>query len=309
MRTTTMKTTATTRRLLLAISAGLGILAATETAQAQEILLTGPLAGAPAVRKLRLYRQGRVEVTPSATFTLLDKYQRTILPGLQLDYNFTDWLSLGVWGAFSPEPLHLPLGLTKKVQNVNEDRGCRDPNTGDPAGQVATTTNCRLTAVNLGLNFEDQLGQITWVAAPQITGVPFRGKVSFFKKAFVDTELYFFLGAAFVGLQERVECGPASDTGIACSDGDAFERESRLAIGPTVGLGFTFWANKWSGLSLQYRLLPFGWNSGGFDTAGGDPDGEFPDSSITKDDRPYQFNQLLTVGWSFYFPFEHRISE
>jgi hypothetical protein len=57
MRTTTMKTTATTRRLLLAISAGIGLLAATETAQAQEILLTGPLAGAPAVRKLRLYRQ------------------------------------------------------------------------------------------------------------------------------------------------------------------------------------------------------------------------------------------------------------
>jgi hypothetical protein len=314
MRTTTMKTTAmkmsaTPRRLLLAITAGLGLLAATETAQAQEILLTGPLAGAPAVRKLRLYRQGRFELTPSATITLLDEYQRTILPGLQIDYNFTDWLAFGVWGGFSPDALHLSLGLTKKIQNVNADRACRDPNTGDPTAPNDVTTNCRLTAVNLGQNFEDQLGQVTWVAAPQLTGVPFRGKVSLFRKIYVDTEMFFVAGAAFVGLQERVECGPASDTGIACSDGDSFARESRMTIAPTVGLGFTFWANDWSGLSMQYRLLPFGWNTGGFDTAGGDPDGEFPDASITKDDRPYQFNQMVTVGWSFYLPFEHRISE
>ena len=36
------------------------------TASAQEIQLTGPLAGAPSVRKLRLYRQGRFEIAPGA---------------------------------------------------------------------------------------------------------------------------------------------------------------------------------------------------------------------------------------------------
>lgn len=313
MRTTTMKTTAkmttaSTRRLLVTLAASLGLFALTETAGAQEILLTGPLAGAPAVRELRLYRQGRFTVTPSASFTLLDKYQRTILPGLELDYNFTDWLSLGVWGAFSPEPLHLSLGLTKNIQSVNEDRACRDAN-GNPLVPSATPegTACRLTSVNLGPEFEDQLGQITWVAAPQITGVPFRGKVALFKSIYIDTELFFFAGAAFVGLSERRDCGP--DGEFTCVEGASFERESRVAIAPTAGLGFTFWANDWSGLSLQYRLLPFGWNSGGFDTAGGDPDGEFPDQAVDKSDRPYQFNQLLTVGWSFYLPFQHRISQ
>ncbi|MBW2459783.1 MAG: hypothetical protein JRI68_35155, partial [Deltaproteobacteria bacterium] len=33
-------------------------------ARAQEIQLTGPLAGAPAVRRLRLYREGRFEIAP-----------------------------------------------------------------------------------------------------------------------------------------------------------------------------------------------------------------------------------------------------
>ena len=59
------KTTATQRRLLAGLTAGFALLAFTETAQAQEILLTGPLAGAPAVRQLRLYREGRFEAEGS----------------------------------------------------------------------------------------------------------------------------------------------------------------------------------------------------------------------------------------------------
>jgi hypothetical protein len=306
MRTTIMKKTATTRRILVGLAAAFGLLAATETAQAQEILLTGPLAGAPAVRKLRLYRQGRFQVTPHATFTILDKYQQTILPGLQLDYNFTDWLSLGVFGAFAPEPLHLERGLTQKIQVVNEGRNCRN-NAGDPQYPQSTTIDCRLTAVNMGPEFADQLGQIDWIAAPQVTGVPFRGKLALFKSIYVDTEMYFFLGVGIVGLQERVKCG--DDDEPVCSAGESFERESRVALGPTGGLGFTFWVNKWNGLSAQYRLLPFNWNLGGFDTAGGDPDGDFPDSKVNEDDRSYMFNQLVTVGWSFYFPTQYRISE
>ncbi|MBN2192947.1 MAG: hypothetical protein JW751_09030 [Polyangiaceae bacterium] len=309
MRTTIMKTTATTRRLLLALAAGFGLLAATETAQAQEILLTGPLAGAPAVRKLRLYRQGRLTIMPSATFTLLDHYQRTIIPGIQLDYNFTDWLSLGVWGGFAPDPLHLTAGLTEKIQQVNADRDCRN-SAGDAEGPSATETDCRLTAVNMGSEFEEQLGEISWVAAPQITGVPFRGKVSLFKKIFIDTEMFFFLGAAFVGLKERVDCGPNSDSDLdACSGHEAFERKSRMTVGPTVGFGLTFWATQWLGIVPQYRLLPFAWNDGGFDTAGGDPDGDFPDSSITKEDRMYRFNQFFTIGFSIFLPTRYRISD
>ncbi|MBM4363170.1 MAG: hypothetical protein FJ104_10850, partial [Deltaproteobacteria bacterium] len=55
------------------LAAGLAWLAGEQTASAQEIMLTGPLAGAPAVRQLKLYREGRFEVAPAVSFTLLDE--------------------------------------------------------------------------------------------------------------------------------------------------------------------------------------------------------------------------------------------
>ncbi|HMJ56441.1 MAG TPA: hypothetical protein VK540_30450, partial [Polyangiaceae bacterium] len=97
------------RRFLTVLSVLLGVFASTR-ATAQEIQLTGPLAGAPAVRQLRLQRQGRVEIAPTISFTLLDEYQRTILPGGRLTYNLTDWLAIGVWGAFGA--VKMPTGLT-----------------------------------------------------------------------------------------------------------------------------------------------------------------------------------------------------
>ena len=67
-------------------------------ALAQEIQLTGPLAGAPAVRQLRMHRDGRFDLAAHATFTLLDEFRRGIMPGLRLNYHFFDWLGVGVFG-------------------------------------------------------------------------------------------------------------------------------------------------------------------------------------------------------------------
>src|SRR5687768_5398903 len=67
---------------------------------AQGLQLTGARAGAPAVRKLRLHREGRVEAALGASFTLLDEYQRTIMPGLRVQYHLADWFAFGVWGGY-----------------------------------------------------------------------------------------------------------------------------------------------------------------------------------------------------------------
>lgn len=302
MGATTMKTRNGARRLLCGLAATFALLAATEkSAEAQEILLTGPLAGAPAVRKLRLYREGRFEVAPAISFTLLDEYQRTILFGARLNYNFTDWLALGVWGGFGG--VKIPTALSDEIQGVNERRGCRDGN-----GNITRLdTDCRLTAVNMGPDFKDQLGSLDWVAAPQVTAVPFRGKLALFQSIYVDTDLYFFLGPAFVGLSERKECDPGS--GTDCSTPDAFKKESRVAIAPTFGLGFAFYVNKWNAVGFEWRGLPYSWNTGGFDTKGGGKDKEFPDNRISADDQQFRFNQMLTISYNLYFPQNYRVSE
>jgi len=71
---------------ILASVAAAGVLTSAGAANAQEIQLTGPLKGAPAVRAMRMYREGRFEIAPAASFTLLDEYRRTILAGARLTY-------------------------------------------------------------------------------------------------------------------------------------------------------------------------------------------------------------------------------
>ncbi|HEX6272553.1 MAG TPA: hypothetical protein VFZ53_05925 [Polyangiaceae bacterium] len=290
-----------TKRLTVAALAASAVLASTETASAQEILLTGPLAGAPAVRKLRLYREGRFEIAPAVTFSLLDEYQRTIFLGARLQYNFTDWLGIGAWGAYGGL-INITTALTDHIQEVNSSPARTDGGYGNPER--------RLTAVNLGPEFEDQLGTIDWIVAPQITAVPFRGKLALFQGIYVDTDLYAFAGPAIMGLTERADCGGGGEQ-QACAPGPnvAFEMASRTAIAPTFGIGLSFYVNKWSAIGFEWRFLPFSMNTGGFDTAGGGQDEEYPDNKITSADRGFAFRQLLTLSYNIFLPTQHRISE
>jgi hypothetical protein len=281
------------RAAFAGLAAGMALLAATETAHAQEILLTGPLAGAPAVRKLKLYRKSRFEIAPTATFSLLDEYQREIYFGLRANYNLTDWLAIGVWGAGGL--VKISTGLSDNIQKINADRKRNDAN----------GRNTLLTATNIGQDFTKQLGTIDWAVSPQITLVPFRGKIALFQGIFADTDLYFFGGPAFVGVKERADCRPTATADCTTS----FKMASRVAIAPTFGLGFTFFVNEWNAFGFEWRGMPFARNTGGFDNHGGGPDNKFPDYKINSSDQEFKFNQMLTVSWGFYFPTKHAVSE
>jgi hypothetical protein len=279
-----------------------------EVAHAQEILLTGPLAGAPAVRKQRLYRKGRFEIAPSVSFTLLDEYQRIIMVGGRLNYNITDWLAIGAWGAFSPEPLKLTASLTDEIQKVN---ATRQQETADNGG--SPQLDHRLTAVNMGKDFEQQLGTMDWAAAPQITLVPFRGKIGLFESVYIDTDFYLFGGVGFVGLTERASCDTDPNGSSRCAPtvpGSVnFDTESRMTIAPTFGLGLSFYVAKWGALSAEWRALPFERNLGGFDNHGGGPNDEFPDLDIDDADREFRFNQMITIAFGVSLPFDYEVSE
>lgn len=287
-----------TRSLLVAALLGsLTLVSLPEEASAQQVQVTGPLAGAPAVRKLRLYRKLRFEASPTLSFTLLDQYRRQIFLGARLNYGITDWLAVGVWGGISTSMIGLDLNtdLSKRIQDVNEERDCTTNR---------TDINCKLTGVNLGEDFRNQISSMNWIAAPQLTAIPFRGKLGLFNDLFVDADLYGFGGLAVIGIDERPACE-------ACTDEETFPTQGRVAIAPTFGLGFTFFTNRWTALGAEWRGLPFKWNTGGFDVAGaGDgPEAEFPDGQISKEDREFHFNQMLSISFNMYFPQEHRVSE
>lgn len=290
----------TIHRLLAAGLLALATLGTPDVARAEEIALTGPLAGAPAVRNLRLYRKGRFELSPNVSFSLLDEYRRQMVFGLRANYGIFDWLSLGVWGGVSSSMLGFDINtsLTEEIQGVNANRSC--PVATDDPNYV----DCELTAVNLGGDFRNQVASIDWIAAPQITAVPFRGKLGLFNSIFVDSELYLFAGPAFVGLKERGECEAGT-----CTAPGSFTRVSRMAIAPTFGLGFTFFLSRWTAIGAEYRGLPFNWNTGGFDVAGRGPDSRYPDGAIDGSDREFKFNHMLTISFNMYLPLDYQVTE
>jgi outer membrane beta-barrel protein len=301
MGTKTMKIAATSRNIAFVLAAGLVVCTTAKMASAQEVVVTGPLAGAPAAHKLRLYREGRFELQPNVTFSLLDEYQREIFIGATLNYNISDSVALGVWGTFGA--VKLTTALSDHIQTQIDARNCPVA-----LGDVNNANNldCRLTRVNLGRTFKNQIGSIDWMAVPQLTFTPFRGKIAFFQSLFTDTDLHFFVGPAFVGLSERKDCSTAQ---CIAPNYSGFTTASRTTITGAFGLGLSFFTHKWGALALDWRAVPFSRNLGGFDTAGTGPNKNFPDNNISSDDRHFRFNQFVSVGYSIFLPFEYRISE
>jgi hypothetical protein len=314
------------RALLLGSSLAFAASLLTRAASAQEILLTGPLKGAKSVHDLRLYRKGRVEFAPTVTFSLLDEYVRQIYVGARLNYNITDFLAIGAWGGFSPAQLQLQAGLVDKIQAESEKR--QADNAARLAQRQQPDLQNRLTGLNLGNDFAKQLGVVDWMIAPQVTFVPFRGKLALFQSIYIDSEFYFFAGPALAGITEREDCSGTTSTLVGgCSserlsgqvdsngvpipipNAERYPTAKRVTIAPTFGLGFTFYVNRWNALGFEWRAVPFARNTGGFDNHGGGPDADFPDQKVNSKDRDLKLNQMLSVSWNFYVPFDFQVSE
>jgi outer membrane beta-barrel protein len=273
-------------QLLLGAAVALTTLASSTPASAQEYQLTGPLAGASSSKRLRLYRKNRIEVAPTASFTLLDEYRRTILFGGRLQYNLADWIGIGVWGAY---------GAISSTTDLT-----------DQINTVAPRNSRTASNVSPG-NFGDQTAKMTYVIVPQVQLVPLRGKFAIFQKIFVDTDAYLHLGVGFVGIDERGDCGGSA--AVSCTDPKSFALASRTAISPTFGLGLNFYVNNFLSLGVEYRALPFSWNRAGFDSRGSGNDGNTPDQKVDDQDRTFKFNQMMTVSLGFSFPTAPKLSE
>lgn len=263
----------------------------TPRATAQELDVSGPLAGAPAVMRMRIYREGRFHLQPFAAMTLQDEYTRAVILGAQLTYHFTDWLGVGVWGGFAP--IQLRTSLTDEV------------------AQRGSTNERNTLSLPSRAGFPDQVAKINSIVAAQATFIPLRGKLGLFEKLFVDTDFYLFGGAAFVGLQERsnideVGC-QVSGTTITqtCLDSQG-KSTKRTTVAPTFGAGLSLYIADFLAMTIEWRALPFSWNTSGTDEAG--DAGLFADGSIDEKDRLFHFNHMVALGFAVYLPFEPSIS-
>ncbi|MFO0675661.1 MAG: hypothetical protein U0169_03950 [Polyangiaceae bacterium] len=274
--------------VLTGAACAVAAMAFSPAAEAQELQLTGPLKDAPAGRKLRQYRDGRFEIAPTVSFTLLDEYRRTIFFGGRLQYSIKDWLSVGVWGGYGA--VSLTTDLTDQIDAV----AVRD----------------KLTASNVAskkVGFGNQTAKMQWVATPQLVLTPFRGKISIFDKIFFDTDAYIHGGVALVGLEERTDCGDKGQP--ACNKDAGYSLVGRTAVAPSFGLGLTAYANGFISVGVEYRAIPFSWNRAGFDSRGAGTNGNFPDNKVNSDDQTFKFNQMMTIAVGFSLPTAPRISD
>jgi outer membrane beta-barrel protein len=305
---TTSRTLLTLAALTLGLS-GLACLAVpANSAHAQEVQVTGPLAGQPAVRHERVLRQGRVELTPQVIFSFQDEFERNIGFGLSATYHITDWLGIGIWGFYAP--IHIETSLTDQVVNHG-----------------ATTSRNR-TSLPSPSGFRNQVGLFNWAVALQGVFIPLRGKLSLFQKLFLDADLYIAGGVAIVGVDDRIDIDGGANPceGIGSSGGmvsmanpagstqpclDTQARASRVAVTGTFAVGLRIYANDWMALNLEYRAVPFSYNASGTDEGGTSANGHdgFPDHAVNSNDWAFHFNHMFTIGWTFYLPTSARISE
>jgi outer membrane beta-barrel protein len=293
MKTTRVKSM---KRLVITLAVALAalMLPSVPEAKAQDVEVKGPLAGAPAVIGLRAYREMRFQIQAHVALTLQDQYSRTLIVGGQLMFHPTDWLGIGVWGGGGV--VSMDTALTDEVTAKGQ------------------TNKVNVLSLPQASVFPEQVARLQWIAAPQVTFIPLRGKLGLFEKLFVDTDFYIFGGVGMVGLEERADVpGDVADSCRAIGDTSGFgaevdclsptqtERSTRVAIAPTFGVGLSFYMTDFLAMTLEWRGLPFAWNTSGTDEAG-DPRGDFPDGQIDDQDRLGHFNHMMTLGFAFYLP-------
>jgi hypothetical protein len=286
-----MRARQTLLRISLAAALAFGLLAAEglqgdNAVSAQDVHVSGPLKGAPAVRNLRLWRDMRLHVEPFFAFTIADEYARSLIVGGEVRFHFLDWLGIGGWGGYSVG--QLDTNLTKEVQSKG------------------VTTNANRLDLPSRENYPSQVGRLNWWSGVEVHFVPFRGKLAMFQKVFVDADLDFFVGAAFVGVEERKDVvgqpspgnvtfcefeGNPDDEGCIDSQG---ARSSRVAIAPSFGAAFSAFFKDFVGISFKWRGIPFKYNTSGTDNNN--------DGQINSDDRLRQFNNMFMVGVIFALP-------
>jgi hypothetical protein len=123
-----------------------------------------------------------------------------------------------------------------------------------------------------------------------------------------------------VGLEERAdvaisECGGQADLAgkITClRDGNGGaaaqdDRQSRSTVAPTFGAGLSMYLADFLAMTLEWRGLPFAWNTSGTDESGS-PFGDFPDGQIDEEDHLSHFNHMFVLGFAFYLPAEPSLS-
>jgi outer membrane beta-barrel protein len=237
-----------------------------------------PLAGQPAVRRRLLMRKLRFEVTPQFLTSINQDYKHAFGPGANLQFHLTDWLAIGVQGAYL----------------LNSDTALEDKVRG--ALPTAAYNSYAGPQPNLQIHDEHVLGINAIMSAyAQIT--PFYGKIAFFSALFVNYDLYVNGGIGFVNYTSKC-CSTVDTTGKPAETMPDPNTQNGhfdgLKVGGEFGVGAHIYFNEWLGLQFELRDYIVGANPGGLDVNG--------DRKLDSGDEGPQNNLFFGVGVTIMLP-------
>ncbi len=308
----------TSMKRLIGTMALAGAALAASPAQAQEIQLRGPLAGARSVSRLVQHREGRFAVTPIFGISLLDEFSRDLFFGVRAEYHFTDWLGLGVMGAFAP--VHVNTSLTEQV-GARSPAGTVNVPYANPVPQVDHAAR-RLRRRRSG-------AATGWPTSTSRSSRCAASSRSFRASSPTSTSSSSRARPSWASRSARTpRSTPRPPT---CSAPRARPTAPRAWPSPRPSApGLNFYITRFLSINFEYRATPFQWNRSGTDenstaslcgSDGRQSCAGFSDyvstyfnrnpaqrqTVINSDDRSWSFNQMFTIGLTVFLPTSPRV--
>jgi outer membrane beta-barrel protein len=279
-----MTTTTTRRTLMLALAAALAGVSATAHADRRN-----PLENQPSIRHKYEMRRLRFEITPQLVTSINQDFRHFIGGGLVLQFHITDWLGIGVSGAFGGG---INSGTTSKVDGVLQPQSS--------CSGCDTQTNIQPSAEQ----FHDHLATINLVAGAYLTLTPFSGKMMLFGALLLRYDFYGLIGLGIINLTNTWGRGNVGADQTACMNGNpnyCDPSNSGAKVGGLFGFGAHLFFNDFIGLNFEIRDHLNSTNPGGLDVNG--------DRQITGDDATISNNLFFNFGVTIMLPPTAKISD
>jgi hypothetical protein len=251
-----------------------------------------PLDGQPAIRNKAEMRKLRFEITPEFFMSTNQDYRFAIGAGLVLRFHITDWLNIGVHGAWTGFNPNTP--LENDVRNVLQ---ARDAANGGM--YVAPETTLRM--------HDERVLNMIGMGSIFLSVTPWAGKFSLFSAGFASYDFFVDLGPGFVYYTQNGCCTDNSQDPNNIPPGQlpdpnlqAANRYAGAKAAGMVGVGVHIYFTQYFGLTLELRDYFANANPGGLDANG--------DRILDGKDERLQNNLFFGLGLTFMLPPKAKIT-
>ncbi|NOK19210.1 outer membrane beta-barrel domain-containing protein [Corallococcus carmarthensis] len=172
-------------------------------------------------------KQGRFEISPSASITIRDAFYKKYIFGGTVTYFPMETLGVGLRGGYALNSVAGSAQICTFTPGEGGDtRGCRAPSKGELDGYAP--------------------GQMSLMGGVDVQWAPIYGKLSLLAEKFVHFDMYGVVGGSVIQYK-----GPATGPDGAPIAGS----KSYLTGGGNVGVGLRFFFNRWMTLRTELRDL------------------------------------------------------